>query len=114
MNFRYTEDGQRKNALVKLRLCPKCAKKLNYKQDRKRKRQEKKQARRLQKKQKWEKQPEVDDSAPKTSEAEGSGETEKGKRGTEAIPNIWQGRPKAASTPTQTQRFEDYFEGLFP
>lgn len=30
VNFAYTEQTERKNALVKLRLCPKCSKKLNY------------------------------------------------------------------------------------
>ena len=30
VNFAYAEHGERKNALVKLRLCPKCSKKLNY------------------------------------------------------------------------------------
>lgn len=30
VNFAYEEHGERKNALVKLRLCPRCSKKLNY------------------------------------------------------------------------------------
>lgn len=30
MNFAYVEDGERKNALVKLRLCPECSGKLNF------------------------------------------------------------------------------------
>lgn len=30
VNFAYKEHGERKNALVKLRLCPKCSQKLNY------------------------------------------------------------------------------------
>ena len=30
VNFAYVEQAERKNALVKLRLCPKCSKKLNY------------------------------------------------------------------------------------
>lgn len=30
VNFAYKEHGERRNALVKLRLCPKCADKLNY------------------------------------------------------------------------------------
>ncbi|XP_058834828.1 protein FRA10AC1 [Topomyia yanbarensis] len=30
VNFAYTEHGAKKNALVKLRLCPKCSDKLNY------------------------------------------------------------------------------------
>ena len=31
VNFGYVEDGTKKNALVKLRLCPSCSDKLNYK-----------------------------------------------------------------------------------
>ncbi|RHZ90297.1 hypothetical protein Glove_1g28 [Diversispora epigaea] len=31
VNFGYIEDGQKKNALVKIRLCPTCSDKLNYK-----------------------------------------------------------------------------------
>ncbi|KAI8903830.1 folate-sensitive fragile site protein Fra10Ac1 [Gorgonomyces haynaldii] len=30
VNFKYVEAGQQKEALVKLRLCPKCTKKLHY------------------------------------------------------------------------------------
>jgi protein FRA10AC1 len=30
VNFAYVEDGERKNTLVKLRICPKCSDKLNY------------------------------------------------------------------------------------
>ena len=30
VNFAYVEDGEKKNALVKIRLCPKCSDKLNY------------------------------------------------------------------------------------
>eukprot|EP00742_Colponemidia_sp_Colp-10_P007230 GILJ01007770.1.p1 GENE.GILJ01007770.1~~GILJ01007770.1.p1 ORF type:complete len:239 (+),score=30.47 GILJ01007770.1:72-788(+) len=32
VNFAYVEDGEKKNALVKVRLCPPCAYRLNYKQ----------------------------------------------------------------------------------
>lgn len=46
VNFAYLEQGERKNALVKLRLCSKCSKKLNYHhQNKKWKKHEKKQKR---------------------------------------------------------------------
>ena len=35
VNFGYIERGEKRNALVKLRLCPKCSEKLNYKTKRK-------------------------------------------------------------------------------
>jgi protein FRA10AC1 len=31
VNFSYVEDGEKKNELVKVRLCPECSEKLNYK-----------------------------------------------------------------------------------
>lgn len=43
VNFGYIEDGEKKNELVKVRLCPECSDKLNYKtKKRAAKRQEKK------------------------------------------------------------------------
>jgi protein FRA10AC1 len=47
VNFGYVEDGEKKNELVKVRLCPECSDKLNYKtKKRAAKRKEKKQKRR--------------------------------------------------------------------
>eukprot|EP00833_Pecoramyces_ruminatium_P016773 jgi/Orpsp1_1/1190805/evm.model.d7180000081316.1 len=45
VNFAYKEDNQKKNALVKLRLCPKCSYKLNYKKIKQLKKQEKEEKR---------------------------------------------------------------------
>jgi len=41
VNFAYKEDNEKKNALVKLRLCPKCSYKLNYKKIKQLKKEEK-------------------------------------------------------------------------
>lgn len=41
VNFAYMEDGERKNALVKLRLCPSCSIKLHYKKIKEAKKHEK-------------------------------------------------------------------------
>lgn len=52
VNFAYREDGEKKNELVKVRLCPECSDKLNYKtkvrlaQTLKRKREEQKASKR--------------------------------------------------------------------
>ncbi len=35
INFAYLEEGEKKNALVKLRVCPSCASKLNFHRQRK-------------------------------------------------------------------------------
>jgi len=40
VNFGYSEHGERKNALVKIRLCPDCAYRLNYKKEKERKKLE--------------------------------------------------------------------------
>jgi len=45
VNFAYKEDNQKKNALVKLRLCPKCSYKLNYKKIKQLKNKEKEEKR---------------------------------------------------------------------
>ncbi|KAI8919685.1 folate-sensitive fragile site protein Fra10Ac1-domain-containing protein, partial [Entophlyctis helioformis] len=43
VNFAYAEAGERKNALVKLRLCPDCSRKLNYRKIKEKERMEKEQ-----------------------------------------------------------------------
>ncbi|ORX87509.1 hypothetical protein BCR32DRAFT_215295, partial [Anaeromyces robustus] len=47
VNFAYREDNEKKNALVKLRLCPKCSYKLNYKKIKQLKKQEKEERKKL-------------------------------------------------------------------
>ena len=53
VNFKYKEEGQVKNALVKLRVCPNCARKLNYKKYKEQKREERKRKREAKKEEKW-------------------------------------------------------------
>jgi len=52
VNFSYLEAEQKKNALVKLRTCPDCSIKLNYKQIKKERKAKKKEEQQLQKKRK--------------------------------------------------------------
>jgi len=52
VNFKYKEEGQVKNALVKLRVCPNCARKLNYKKYKEQKREERKRKREAKKEEK--------------------------------------------------------------
>lgn len=49
VDFCYSEAGETKNALVKLRLCPDCAYKLNYKKEKQKKKEEKKRKRKAEK-----------------------------------------------------------------
>ena len=52
MNFSYMEDGEKKNALVKLRLCPDCAIRLNYRKLKQEEKEMKKEAKRAKKRRK--------------------------------------------------------------
>lgn len=45
VNFAYREDNTVKNALVKLRLCPSCTKKLNYKNSKQKRDKDKRKSR---------------------------------------------------------------------
>lgn len=49
VNFAYKEDNQKKNALVKLKLCPKCSYKLNYKKIKQIKKEEREERKRKKK-----------------------------------------------------------------
>eukprot|EP00898_Chlorokybus_atmophyticus_P004595 jgi/Chlat1/5136/Chrsp33S05136 len=48
LNFAYKEAGEEKNALVKLRLCPKCAYKLHYKKEKELEKQQEREAKKRQ------------------------------------------------------------------
>nr|CAG4641313.1 EOG090X0H59 [Eulimnadia texana] len=107
VNFAYMEDGQKKNALVKLRLCPDCSYKLNYHhkkrevtrgKNKKKRKKEKKQKKRKKGK---ESRKESDESEESAGDQEDKNEeeksTEEAKTAAEAE-DIWR-------QPTQTQLF---------
>ncbi|XP_066581498.1 protein FRA10AC1 [Prorops nasuta] len=116
INFGYVEHGEKKNALVKLRLCPECSIKLNYRSQKKE--FKKKKLKRL-------------DSTAKTFSASTSGDTEsrvkieevedfipdknEDKQQTEEIEEskIWKEKPTEAAEKSREEEFEEYLADLF-
>jgi len=118
VNFVYVEQEARKNALVKVRLCPSCAQKLNHKHLNKRKREEKKAKKKqskLEKKQKKKaraQDPQID--AEKGQEAGASEAKEELPQPQGAVTSdAWRSKP-IEEPKDKEQEFEEYFRGLFP
>jgi protein FRA10AC1 len=135
VNFAYTEQEERKNALVKLRLCPKCSKKLNYHKKCKRwgkgskssKRSKRDKAKKHKKRRKSEKHHSSEiyvshgegrssDSDVELSESGGEAE-EKGAEstteGTEASSsNVWKKPAEAFLEKSKVEEFDDYFKDM--
>ena len=135
VNFAYDEGGTTKNALVKLRLCPGCAAKLNYRREQRRaadgererereRRSERKHERK--RKRKHRREGEAEDGRPKKSKEkkkkrrkrdsddDGSSRSsgdEGGGAGADEASNVWLARPEAERT--QEEDMDDYLAGLF-
>uniref|UniRef100_T1JG60 Protein FRA10AC1 n=1 Tax=Strigamia maritima TaxID=126957 RepID=T1JG60_STRMM len=112
VNFSYAEQGQKKNALVKLRLCPKCTKKLNFHHKKKEfvpKRLSSKHA----------KHHKMGSSQPdKESESSATqNQTEVSEAmSKETEQEIWSNKPLVSTSEevvSKEQEFEDFFEDLF-
>ena len=120
VNFQYAEAGETKNALVKLRLCPPCAYKLNYekeqqkkKEEKKRKRKVEKEERKLRKKMKKEgREDELDElkarEAEELAEQERleKEEKEKAEREAEKSKNVWKKDAQVEQTKNRSEEFE--------
>ena len=134
VNFAYDEGGARKNALVKLRLCPGCAAKLNYRREQRRaadgererereRRSERKHERK--RKRKHRREGEAEDGRPKKSKEkkkkrrkrdsddDGSSRSsgDEGGAADDDASNVWLARPEAERT--QEEDMDDYLAGLF-
>jgi len=126
VNFAYVEAGERKNALVKLRLCPADAEKLLYtrrKKDKKEKKRQRKEAKHVADKKRKHgeegatdaaerggEQEEEEEVSAEEQEGEDAGEPEE-QASKEQI-NPW--KFKAEVEKTKEEEFEEYFQGLFP
>jgi len=128
VNFSYVEDGQKKNALVKLRVCPDCAYKLNYKKMKEEKK-EKKKMDRLEKKEKKRRKleggesqsvQEKDETEEKDEKVEGGGEEDQSQQTKQTQPPLvptpspsetWKQKPSLEKT--RDEEFDEYFDGLF-
>lgn len=110
MNFSYQEQGAKKNALVKLRLCHYCSYKVNYHHKRKevtrknRKRKNKDDSSRKDSKRKSKK----DEAAAEEEKDESSATSE-----TQKAEDIWKGPAKLPDDKSREEEFEEYLEDLF-
>ncbi|KAL2613765.1 hypothetical protein R1flu_025457 [Riccia fluitans] len=135
VNFSYYENGENRQALVKLRVCPRCAYKLKYKKEKElenqlrqekrktRKRQRKKKIERRSKRRQASEEPEEsDDSDGDTSSEEGSrsrshgskspGNDERARKMSKGVQSTsCPGGP--AKQPGRNDEFDQYFEGMF-
>lgn len=124
VNFGYTEHGEKRNALVKLRLCQECSFKLNFHHRRKEIKSTKKKSKTT---------PECDESPRKKSRSPPSEEASKGKdeghssskksedsrnRNAEeedsaSDSELWKGPLPETDEKSQEEEFDDYFQDLF-
>ncbi|XP_049615267.1 protein FRA10AC1 [Syngnathus scovelli] len=124
VNFAYVEHGDKRNALVKLRLCPECSFKLNYHHKRKevkakktaRKVQEENQEpSRKKKKTKKHKRKQRDRSTSPSSTEESRGKDSEAEDEPErqSESDHWRGPAPAVEEKSREEEFDDYFEDLF-
>jgi protein FRA10AC1 len=118
VNFAYQEDGEKKNALVKVRLCPDCSYKLNYVHKKKEvtRRKEKKTRKRLKKKKR--KRRDSSSSSEGTDEEvkekrKEEEEREKDKRLEKEAANIWSQPVEVEQEKSREEDFSEYLDELF-
>ncbi|XP_054622963.1 protein FRA10AC1 [Dunckerocampus dactyliophorus] len=133
VNFAYVEQGEKRNALVKLRLCPECSFKLNYHHKRKevkakksvrkpsqdnqeplqkKRKKTKKRSSSHSKKQKRRRDSstsstsseELQDKAPRSEDKADEGQSES---------DHWRGPAPAVEEKSREEEFDEYFEDLF-
>lgn len=120
LNFGYVEHGEKKNALVKLRLCPECSVKLNY-------RSQKQEVKRKKSLKRLDTNSESNNDVPTVS----SDSNLNNKAGTDSSSaeiqssenmndtndmnesNIWKEKPTEDMEKTREKEFEEYLEDLF-
>ncbi|XP_076651392.1 protein FRA10AC1 homolog [Halictus rubicundus] len=112
VNFGYIEHGEKKNALVKLRLCPECSVKLNY-------RSQKREVKRHKALKRLGRNSESQSDVPSTSavtikiEETTNNATEESVAQTEKDEStIWKEKPADSSEKTREEEFEEYLTDL--
>ncbi|CAL8301487.1 unnamed protein product [Lota lota] len=128
VNFSYVERGEKRNALVKLRLCPECSFKLNYHHKRKEVKVKKKEARRCSvenqeptkkkaKKEKKSRRRSKSCSGSKKNKRKGHRKSRDAEAGDEAAGQSeaehWRGPAPAVEEKSREDEFDDYFEDMF-
>ncbi|XP_049916396.1 protein FRA10AC1 [Epinephelus moara] len=135
VNFAYVEHGEKKNALVKLRLCPECSFKLNYHHKRKevkaktkrvleenqepslKKKKKRKRSSHSKKKHKHKHRKHRDRSASSSS-SESSQNSDKGSEAGDepegqSEADHWRGPAPAVEEKSREEEFDEYFEDMF-
>jgi len=125
VNFVYMEHGEKKNTLIKLRLCPDCSYKLNYHHKKKLAKQAKKEKNTVLKKssstkkrgeemrqERYEDKPSSDDSG------DGRVNSQNDDRGVHPLKaaceeDVWKGPAKLTLDKTREEEFEEYFQDMF-
>lgn len=117
VNFGYKEQGEKKNALVKVRLCPDCSYKLNYRSKKReiKKRKSTEQATSSKKRRKEEAAGEADTQVEKESSQEKttSEEPSTSTQEEEKSDNPWSGPAVIQEEKSREEEFEEYFEDMF-
>ncbi|KAJ0183272.1 hypothetical protein K1T71_001248 [Dendrolimus kikuchii] len=113
VNFAYVEEGERKNALVKLRLCPDCSVKLNYKSKRreikrlkKNRKSKKDRGKNVNNKKSEENSTEATETVNEASTSSGIQTTENNQE------SLWKKGVQETEEKSREEEFEEYLEDL--
>ncbi|PAV76976.1 hypothetical protein WR25_20888 [Diploscapter pachys] len=113
VNFAYEEGGERKNALVKVRLCPQCSEMLNY-CSKKKKVEKKSKKRRDEKKIKKDDSPGPSTSKQNEDEEPGKkGDKKESKESAAASTEIWEKPIVVETERTVDEDIDDFLDDLF-
>jgi len=121
VNFAYVENGEKRNILVKLRVCPDCAYKLNYKKLKEEKKLRKLEEKRAKRNRELN-ESQVNEDVSQIKKRKGDenkvesryseGRQEQNEKRFEQAENTWKQKPELEKT--KEEEFDEYFDGLFP
>ncbi|KAI7904954.1 folate-sensitive fragile site protein Fra10Ac1-domain-containing protein [Cokeromyces recurvatus] len=111
VNFGYIEEGEKKNELVKVRLCPECSDKLNYKTKRRLAKRRKEKEHVEQEKKKRRKTHAKSENINESDQEKDDAEVHKGLR-LQSESSIWSKPVENKQEKSREQEFEDYFADL--
>jgi len=120
VNFAYVENGEKRNILVKLRVCPDCAYKLNYKKLKEEKKLRKLEEKRAKRNRELN-ESQVNEDVSQIKKRKGDenkvesryseGRQEQNEKRFEQAENTWKQKPELEKT--KEEEFDEYFDGLF-
>ncbi|XP_019644289.1 PREDICTED: protein FRA10AC1 homolog [Branchiostoma belcheri] len=116
VNFGYMEQGEKKNALIKLRLCPDCSYKLNYHHKRKEAKSHKKRSEGNVSKRRKHDQEDSDrrkEDKDKTASPEAEKASSTTPTNSQSAEEVWKGPVQIVEEKSREEEFDDYFEDMF-